>query len=112
MIEYVLIAKTVQECPEETELKHAAVRTDISLTEWTMFLTGAENGARRKKRTQSREKTMKIDELLIDHNALSLIASAAQDGFTPEQCKESVDYIMGVIDMAQAMKEVLNEQPR
>lgn len=50
---------------------------------------------------------MKIDELSIDHNALRLIVECAQNSFTPEECKDAVNYIMGVIDMAEALKEAL-----
>lgn len=50
---------------------------------------------------------MKIDEGLINHNALLLIAEAAQNSFKAEECKDAVEYIMGVLDMAERMKEVL-----
>lgn len=52
---------------------------------------------------------MKIDELSIDHNALRLITECVENCFTEEQRKESTEYVMGVIDLANALKEVLRE---
>lgn len=54
---------------------------------------------------------MKIDELSIDHNALKCIEDAVTDVWALEVDsvinKDIVMYVRGVLDMANAMKEVL-----
>lgn len=50
---------------------------------------------------------MKIDELSIYYNALRLITECAESSFSEEERKQAIDYIMGVIDLANALKEVL-----
>ena len=50
---------------------------------------------------------MKIDELSIDHNALRLITECAESSFSEEERKQAVDYIMGIVDLANALKEEL-----
>lgn len=54
---------------------------------------------------------MKIDESSINHNALILIDFAIKDSFDEEHADEflmsTFNYIKGVCDMVNAMKDVL-----
>jgi len=50
---------------------------------------------------------MKIDEAALEHNALALITECAENSFSPGQAQKAIEYIMGIIDMTNRMKEAL-----
>ncbi len=60
------------------------------------------------------EKTMKIDEPCIDHNAVRLIKELVDTRYDmtdlPDIMKMTIGEIGGILEMAKAMKEVLKCQ--
>ena len=55
---------------------------------------------------------MKIDEITINHNVVRLVKEALEEyydsGALPEVADDEMDYIRGVLALADALREVLN----